>query len=239
MNPSRIMISRDGIMVVEECDRAIQLQRAQTIIEYGLAVVIPSLFACMLFSYVLMQELFDVFFVLSIIVAATLLIPAKIVSDIHFQCWSKNVMPKKLVNGMLGMIYISEVSVFAASGLSIYRGLNPEHPLTFIIIGGLMMVLLIVLAFNDRYGKKLAEMDKRCLRLSPEQARDKVVGALGEKGNAVEVTPSKNGFLVSLKADALRIHINSMGAASSEIILERQAGASESMADMVKAAIVS
>jgi hypothetical protein len=233
------MISRDGIMAVEECDRASQLQRAQTIIEYGLAVVIPSLFACMLFSYVLMQELFDVFFALSIIVAATLLIPAKIVSDIHFQCWSKNVMPKKLVNGMLGMIYISEVSVFAASGLSIYRGLNPEHPLTFIIIGGLMLVLLVVLAFNDRYGKKLAEMDKRCLKLSPEKARDKVVGALGVQGSAFEVSPSKNGFLVSLQADAIRIHINSLGSASSEIILERQAGASESMAETVKAAIVS
>jgi hypothetical protein len=223
----------------EQCERASQLQRAQTIIEYGLAVVIPSLFACMLFSYVLMQELFDVFFVLSIIVAATLLIPAKIVSDIHFQCWSKNVMPKKLVNGMLGMIYISEVSVFAASGLSIYRGLNPEHPLTFIIIGGLMLVLLLVLAFNDRYGKTLAEMDKRCLRLSTEKARDKVVEALGTNGNSFEVSTSKNGFLVSLKSDAIRIHINSLGSASSEIILERQAEATESMADKVKAAIVS
>jgi hypothetical protein len=226
-------------MAIEECGRASQLQRAQAIIEYGLAVVIPSLFACMLFSYVLMQELFDVFFALSIIVAATLIIPAKIVSDIHFQCWSKNVMPKKLVNGMLGMIYISEVSVFAASGLSIYRGLNPEHPLTFIIIGGLMMVLLIVLAFNDRYGKKLAEMDKRCLKLSTEKVRDKVVGALGTNGNAFEVSTSKNGFLVSLKADAISIHINSLGTASSEIILERQAGASESMAETLKAAIVS
>jgi hypothetical protein len=233
------MISRDGIMSNEQCERASQLQRAQTIIEYGLAVVIPSLFACMLFSYVLMQELFDVFFVLSIIVAATLLIPAKIVSDIHFQCWSKNVMPKKLVNGMLGMIYISEVSVFAASGLSIYRGLNPEHPLTFIIIGGLMLVLLLVLAFNDRYGKTLAEMDKRCLRLSTEKARDKVVEALGTNGNSFEVSTSKNGFLVSLKADAIRIHINSLGSASSEIILERQAAATESMAEKVKAAIVS
>ncbi len=233
------MFSRDGIMSNEQCERASQLQRAQTIIEYGLAVVIPSLFACMLFSYVLMQELFDVFFVLSIIVAATLLIPAKIVSDIHFQCWSKNVMPKKLVNGMLGMIYISEVSVFAASGLSIYRGLNPEHPLTFIIIGGLMLVLLLVLAFNDRYGKTLAEMDKRCVRLSTEKARDKVVEALGTNGNSFEVSTSKNGFLVSLKADAIRIHINSLGSASSEIILERQAAATESMAEKVKAAIVS
>lgn len=233
------MIPRDGIMVVAECGRASQLQRAQAIIEYGLAVVIPSLFACMLFSYVLMQELFDVFFALSIIVAATLIIPAKIVSDIYFQCWSKNVMPKKLVNGMLGMIYISEVSVFAASGLSIYRGLNPQHPLTFVIIGGLMIVLLVVLAINDRYGKKLAEMDKRCLRLSTEKARDKVVGALGENGKVFEVSPSKNGFLVSLKADAIKIHINSLGASSSEIILERQAGASEGIAETVKAAIVS
>jgi hypothetical protein len=226
-------------MADEGCGRAGQLQRAQTIIEYGLAVVIPSLFACMLFSYVLMQELFDVFFVLSIVVAVTLLIPAKIVSDIYFQCWSKHVMPKKLVNGMLGMIYISEVSVFAASVLSIYRGLNPEHPLTFVIIGGLMMVLLLVLAFNDRYGKKLAEMDKRCLRLSTEKVRDQVTGALGANGNAFEVSTSKNGFLITLKADAISIHINNLGTGSSEIVLEKQAGASDSMAEMVKAAIVS
>ncbi|MGD0818220.1 MAG: hypothetical protein ABR986_07460 [Methanomassiliicoccales archaeon] len=232
------MISRDGIMGEDACDRADQLQRAQTIIEYGLAVVIPSLFACMLFSYVLMQELFDVFFALSIIVAATLMIPAKIISDLHFHCWSKHVMPKKLVNGMLGMIYISEISVFAASLLSIYKGLNPEQPLTFAIMGGLMMVLIVVLTFNDRYGKALAEMDKRCLRLTSEKARDKVIAALGIAGSAFEVEAAKNGFLVSMKADAMSIHIKPLGTGSSEIILERQTGASEALIEAVKAAII-
>lgn len=231
------MIFRDGIMVEEGCDRANQLQRAQTIIEYGLAVVIPFLFACMLFSYVVMQELFDVFFVLSIIAAALLIIPAKRVSDLHFQCWSKHVMPKKLVNGMLGMIYISEVSVFSASLLSIYKGLNPEHPLTFAIIGGLMMALLAVLAFNDRYGKKLAEMDKRCLRLTSEKARDKVISALGTTGTAFEVSTSKNGFLISMEANAMAIHIKPLGTEASEIILERQVGASEEKIEAVKDAI--
>jgi hypothetical protein len=185
-----------------------------------------------------MQELFTVFFALSIIVAAALMIPAKIISDLHFQCWSKHVMPKKMVNGMLGMIYISEVSIFAASLLSIYKGLNPEHPLTFAIIGGLMMVLIAVLAFNDRYGKILAQMDKRCLRLPSEQARDKVTSALGVSGMAYVVSADKNGFLVSMKADAMIIHIKSLGASASEIILERQAGASKDLAEAVKAAIV-
>ncbi len=227
-------------MVEVACDRAVQLQRAQTIIEYGLAVVIPSLFACMLFSYVLMQELFDLFFGLSIVSAALLIIPAKMVGDLHFRCWSKHVMPKKLVHGMLGMIYISEVSVFSASLLSIYKGLNPEHPLTFAIIGGLMMVLLVVLAFNDRYGKRLAEMDKRCLRLTSDKARDKVIDALGSSGAAYEVTSTKgNGFLLSMKPDAMNIYIKPLGSESSEIILERQAGASESLIEAVKAAIVS
>ena len=213
------------------------MQRAQAIIEYGLAVVIPSLFACMLFSYVLMQELFDVFFALSIVAAAMLMIPAKMVSDLHFQCWSKHVMPKKLVNGMLGMIYISEVSVFSASLLSIYKGLNPERPLTFIIIGGLMMVLMAVLAFNDRYGKTLAEMDNRCLRLTSDNARDKVTGALAFAGLAFEVKAAKKGFLVSMKADAMNIHIKPLGTTSSEIVLERQDGASEAKADALMAAI--
>jgi hypothetical protein len=225
-------------MVNDGCGRANQLKQAQTIIEYGLAVVVPSLFACMLFSYVLLQQLFDVFFALSIVVALVLTIPAKIVSDIHFQCWSKHVMPMKLVNGMLGMIYISEVSIFAASLLSIYKGLNPQHPLTFAIIGSLMIVLMAVLAFNDRYGKKLAEMDKRCLRLTPEKARDKVVSALGITGINSEVSPEKNGFLVSMKPEAMNIHIKPLGTTSSEIILERHDGASDAMADAVKAAIV-
>jgi hypothetical protein len=224
-------------MVEEGCGRANQLQRAQTIIEYGLAVVIPSLFACMLFSYVLMQELFDVFFALSIVAAAMLIIPAKIVGDLHFQCWSKHVMPKKLVNGMLGMIYISEISIFSASLLSIYKGLNPEQPLTFAIIGGLMMVLMAVLTFNDRYGKKLAEMEKRCLRLTTVNARDKVIDALAFTGMAFEVKAAKNGFLVSMKAEAMNIHIKPLGTTSSEIVLERQDGASEAKADALKAAI--
>lgn len=227
-------------MVEVACDRAVQLQRAQTIIEYGLAVVIPSLFACMLFSYVLMQELFDVFFGLSIVAAVLLIVPAKMVGVLHFRCWSKHVMPEKLVHGMLGMIYISEVSVFAASLLSIYKGLNPEHPLTFAIIGGLMMVLIVVLAFNDRYGKRLAKMDKRCLRLTPEKARDKVIEALGTSGTAYELTATKgNGFLLSMKAAAMSIHIKPLGSASSEIILERQAGASETLIEVVKSDIVS
>ena len=227
-------------MVEVACNRAVQLQRAQTIIEYGLAVVIPSLFACMLFSYVLMQEFFDVFFGLSIVAAALLIVPAKMVGDLHFRCWSKHVMPKKLVHGMLGMIYISEISVFSASLLSIYKGLNPEHPLTFAIIGGLMMVLIVVLAFNDRYGKRLAEMDKRCLRLTSDKARDKVIDALGISGTAYELTSTKgNGFLLSMKTDAMNIHIKPLGSRSSEIILERQVGASETLIESVKAAIVS
>ncbi len=53
-------------MVEKACEGADQLQRAQSIIEYGLAVVIPSFFACMMFSYVIAQELFNVFFVISI-----------------------------------------------------------------------------------------------------------------------------------------------------------------------------
>ncbi len=224
-------------MVEDACDRADQLQRAQTIIEYGLAVVIPSLFACMLFSYVLMQSLFDVFFALSIVVAATLMIPAKMIGDLHFHCWSKHVMPKKLVNGMLGMIYISEISIFAASLLSIYKGLNPEQPLTFAIMGGLMMVLIAVLSFNDRYGKSLAEMDKHCLRLSSEKARDKVINALGIAGTAFEVKAAKKGFLVSMNADAMNIHIKPLGTESSEIILERQEGAVEAKVEAVEAAI--
>jgi hypothetical protein len=225
-------------MAEEAGDRADQLQRAQTIIEYGLAVVIPSFFACMLFSYVLVQDLFNVFFVLSIVCAAMLLIPAKIASELHFQCWSKYVMPTKLVNGMLGMIYISEVSVFAASLLSIYKGLNPEQPLTFAIIGGLMMVLIFVLAFNDRYGKTLAEMDKRCLRLPANQARDRVADVLGTSGTKFEMTNTKNGFLLSMKGDALNIHINPLGSGSSEIIVERRAGASDAFVQTVEAAIV-
>jgi hypothetical protein len=224
-------------MVEDGSNSSNQLQRAQTIIEYGLAVVIPSLFACMLFSFVLMQELFDVFFALSIIAAATLIVPAKIVSDLHFRVWSKHVMPMKMVNGMLGMIYISEVSVFAASLLSIYKGLNPEHPLTFAIMGGLMMVLIAVLAFNEKYGKTLAQMDKRCLKMPSEKARDKVTSALGTTGTAYEVMTTKNGFTVAMKADLMNIHIKPLGTGASEIILESQAGASETMVEAVKAAI--
>ncbi len=225
-------------MVEKACDRADQLRRAQTMIEYGLAVVIPSLFACMLFSYVLMQQLFDVFFALSIVVAATLMIPAKIISDLHFRCWSKHVMPKKLVNGMLGMIYISEVSIFAASLLSIYKGLNPEQPLTFGIMGGLIMILIAVLSFNDRYGKSLAEMDKHCIRLSSEKARDKVADALGTAGTAFEVKAAKKGFLVSMNADAMSIHIKPLGTEASEIILERREGAIEAKVEAIKTAIL-
>ena len=238
MNLRSIMISRDGIMLEDMSNSSNQLQRAQTVIEYGLAVVIPSLFACMLFSYVLMQELFNVFFALSIIAAAMLMIPAKIAGDLHFQVWSKHVMPGKMVNGMLGMIYITEMSVFAASLLSIYKGLNPQQPLTFAILGGLMMVLIAVLAFNDRYGKAMAHMDKRCLHLTSDMARDKVATALSTTGTAFEVQLAKNGFLVSMKADSMNIHIKPLGTGASEIILESQAGASEHMVEMVKAAII-
>ena len=86
MNLRSIMISRDGIMLEDMSNSSNQLQRAQTVIEYGLAVVIPSLFACMLFSYVLIQELFNVFFALSIIAAAMLMIPAITSANKKYLC---------------------------------------------------------------------------------------------------------------------------------------------------------
>jgi hypothetical protein len=100
------------------------------------------------------------------------------------------------------------------------------------------MVLIFVLAFNDRYGKTLAQMDKRCLRMTSDKARDKVISALGMSGTTFEVDTSKNGSLFSVKTDAVNIHIRPLGPGSSEIVLERQAGASNALVEAVEAAIV-
>jgi hypothetical protein len=100
-----------------------------------------------------------------------------------------------------------------------------------------MMVLIAVLAFNDRYGKTLALMDKRCLRLTTEKSRDKVCDAIEAVGRPFEVNKVNKGFRISMKTEAIEVHIKPLGNDSSEIILERKEGASEAMVEAVKTAI--
>jgi hypothetical protein len=201
-------------------DPAYELERAQNLVEFMLAVVVPVILALMLFSYVIFRELFDVFFVLSIIVAALTLWPAKKVHDLHYECWSVNTMPLKIVTSFVGMVYISVVSVFAVAMIAVFEGLTPEKPLTFGIVGGLLFVLLGVMTYTSRFRERFLSMEKRFFRKEPRYIEEIVCEFFENKGEKYVKFPDQNGSRLVVDGKKLAVSIIQMGASNTEMTVE-------------------
>ncbi|MBM4237302.1 MAG: hypothetical protein FJ151_02325 [Euryarchaeota archaeon] len=207
-------------MAVSAEDHLYELERAQTIIEYLLGVVVPALLALMLFSYVLLPDLFQAVFVIALIVSVSVIWPAKRMHDLHYLCWSRNTVPLKLVTSTFGMIYISTVSVFSVSMISVYEGLSPETPLTFGIVLALLIVLIVVLAYNSRYKERLLSTEKRFFRRDSMHIANLVLEYLDRKGEQFTRFPGNKGLRVTIAGNKLGIRVIPLGTDSSEVIVE-------------------
>lgn len=216
----------DGMGMHEcTCAEAAELGKQQKRIEFGLGVIVPSLLAIMMFSYFLYRPLLPVFFILTVLAALAMVIPARRISELHYQCWVKDDMPLHLTTGMLGIIYISEVSIFAVAMMSLANGFDPAQPITFAVFGGLAMALIAVMAFNDRYKPILNARDKRYFPAAHDDTKAKVLKAV-ETSSMKYTLSTGDGYRLHLHEHDIFVSVNQMGG-SSEVLVERGKKANE------------
>lgn len=201
-------------------DPASELEHAQNLIEFILAILVPVTITLMLFSYVVFRELFDLFFVLAIVVAAVALWPAKKIHDLHYECWSVNTMPLKIATSFVGMIYISVVSVFSVAMIALYEGLTPENPLTFGIVGGLLFILLGVMTYNARYRDKFLAMEKRFFHKDPQYLEKIISEFLESKGDKLARYRNDKESRLVVDGKKLAVNIAPLGSNNAEITIE-------------------
>lgn len=216
-----ISSERDGMRLRSRENIVDQVERSHRTIEYGLGVVVPGLLACMLFSYVLLPSLFGVFFALAILAAVVMVIPARRINELSYQCWSKDAMPHTIATSLLGMIYISEMSIFSVSLLSLYNGLEPWQPSTFAVLGGLSLGLVFVLAYYDKHRESIHQTDVRLFPLGEKDASVKVTYTLTNRGQGFVTRNGAGGTLIDLKDQDLKIRIRPVDQVRSEIVLQR------------------
>ncbi len=206
----------------------------QRMIEYGLGVVVPATLSMMLFSYIVAPELMPMFFALSITVALTMILPAQRIHALNFQCWTKNPMTKSLITSLIGMIYITEAGIFSVSMLSVNAGMDPQQPLTFAVFGSLIMALIAVLAWNDRYKREVSNIDKRYVKMDAKAAQIKVHDMLTAKGRTFDEANVSTGARIGLQEQGLMIHIRPLSQVSSEIVLVRNDVANRTVVEDIK-----
>lgn len=205
-------------------------------IEYGLAVVIPTLLALMLYSYVLFQDISLVILLLTLAAAGLMIIPARTALRMHYACWSPNLMPQRMITALVGMIYISVASIFAVSLISEYKGMDPQQPLTFATVGSLLLALIGVMAYSSKNKERFERMQVRYYRRSAEEVERAVRSALEAKAQVAErVTKGSAGAARSVVEvrEMIRVNIASH-ADSAEVVIECTGKGSEGLCEAVK-----
>ncbi|MBC7107857.1 MAG: hypothetical protein H5T41_03565 [Methanomassiliicoccales archaeon] len=197
-----------------------EIERVQLQIEFTLGVIIPSIFALMLYSYVLFPIFFQWLFVASLIVSILLIFPAKKLHDLHYQCWSRNTVPLKLITGMIGMIYISVISIFSVSMLSIYQGLTPSEPTTLIILVAMLALLIALIAYHSKNKERFLSMEKRFFRIHPTQIERIILEFFDRSGERFTRYPEKKGLNVNITNQGLTIRVHPLWNNTSEVIIE-------------------
>jgi len=200
-------------------DYASEIERSQKTIEFILATVIPSLMALMLLSYFMFRDLVQVFLFLSIAVAVVMVVPAKKVQDLHYQCWARNTMPLKMVTSLIGMVYISAVSVFSVSLISAAQGLRWDHPLTFAVIIALLLALLILMTYSGRNKARFERTEKRLFRMTQEDLEESLAKFLEERGEKFTRTNGR-GISFALEERGYHVEIQPLGVAGCEVFVE-------------------
>jgi len=210
---------------------ASELERAQTIIEYLLAAVVPSMLALMLFSYVLFDQVFDLLFLSALIVAAGAVLPARKMHSLHYLCWSWNSFPVRMTTSLIGMVYISAASVFSVAMVSEYEGLEPESPLTLTILLGLLALLLALLAYNARNRERFLGSQKRFYSRDVHALEAHLTGLLKDGGHHYRKVVTRNFSRIHLDG-GLQVKVSPVGK-DTEVLIENIEG-NEEMAEAIK-----
>lgn len=217
-----------------EGDAARRLDREQRIIEYALAIIIPTMLALMLFCFFIAPEAFQPMFVLTVLVATLMVVPAYRALRLHYQCWAKNTMPQRVVTGLVGMIYISTASVFGASLISASKGFNPEQPLTFAIIVSFLIGLIGIMAYNSKNRDRFDHMDIRYYRRPSDGVEGDVRSFLQSSSEDFVEERKGRRSVLRLNKRKVTVTIASQPGRSSEVIIECAELSSEGLCQAIK-----
>ncbi len=215
-------------------EAARRLDRAQKIIEYSLAVLVPGLIALMLYSYLLFDALFQPLFIITLASAAALMVPAYQALRSHYECWSKNRMPQRMVTGLVGIIYITAASTFGASLISASEGLDPGKPLTFAVFAGLAVALIAVMAYGSKNKDRFEHMDIRFYHRPRERTVSEVQGFLGSRSEGYELKEAGRRTTVVLARAKVTITVTAQPGGDSEVIIECLEPAGTELCDELK-----
>lgn len=210
---------RDGTMG-DEGDAARQLDRAQKAIEYVLALIVPILLAVMLYSYVLYDSLFTPLFVVTLGLTGVTIYPAYRALRLHYHCWAKNTMPQRLVTGLIGTIYISAASVFGVAVISSSKGLDPEQPLTFAVLGLLAVLLIVIMAYNSKYKDRNERTDIRFYHQGAEDLTSEIKSVCSSRQEDFDIVHSGKRTSITLPRSKVSITITKQSGDSSEVMME-------------------
>jgi hypothetical protein len=220
-------------------DKEISILKAQRLMEYGLGVAVPSLLSLMMFSFVLLPVLYPIFMVLSVLVAISMLIPAKRIHELSYECWSKDTMPRTIITSFLGIIYITEVSVFAVSMLSFYEGLDPEQPLTFGVFAALIMCLIGVMAYNDKNKSRFERTHKLMIKMDAEKARKRVGEVLQSNGHDFKERSVGKNSVLDIPLSGLIVDLKPLTAGTTELFITVSDGGDLEKAERLRTALLS
>lgn len=204
----------------ETRDAKHQLELAQRTIEYSMAVMIPTLLAIMMYAYVLFNELFLPTFALVIVAAVLMIVPALKALRLHYECWSKNAMPQRFMTGMVGVIYISTASVFSVSMVSEYKGLSPEQPLTFAIVGGFLIALIGIMTYNSKNKGRFEKMEIRFYRRAISAVEGTVTEFLDTRAERYDRTEKGRRTILVFDDGKVIVNMASQPGNSTEVIIE-------------------
>jgi hypothetical protein len=176
----------------------------------------------MLYSYVIYERLFTPLFITTVVVAALMVIPAYRALRLHYDCWAPNVMPQKMVTGLVGMIYISAASVFGVSIMSMTKALDPQQPLTFAVLALFAMLLIVVMAYNSKFKAKNERTDIKFFRHEKEKLAAKIKQACDSQQVGYKVFQNGKITTMDLSDRKVFVTIRRQPRANSEVMVECQ-----------------
>jgi hypothetical protein len=210
------------------------MDRLHRTIEYGLGVFVPLLLTMMMFAYVLAPDYFLIFLAASVLSAVAMLIPAWNIHKLSYLGWTRYAMPRTIITCLLGIIYITEVSIFAVSMLSLFEGLSPDNPLTFGVFGVLIFGLMVTLAYNDKNKHHFEMTEKRSFNISKDKVHERIENTLKAKGHEYTLASKGMSTKFDMPAIGLMLDIKQIANNSTEVLMEIKDKANHAYAKELK-----
>ncbi len=215
-------------------DTELDMKRAQTAIEFGLGAVVPSILAIMLFSYVFFEIFVEVLLVLAVVITMAMILPAKEIHDLYFERWYNYTLPLKLINGLMGMIYISAVSVFTVAMVSVYEGLKPDNPFTFVIMACLLLILIVLLAYSAKNKARFLSTKKRYYKRDPRMVENRLREMLSEREVHYTSYPGNGRWKIDLEEREMSVDISPLRNNNAEVSIEGVTAENEDLFEAIK-----